>query len=206
MVTHTKAYTMRLAALKLAGRTIGETSAARLAWIVRFIGDDPATWHPAVGTAHGDCLLALGRGGIPDTLMGGIALPDPLRSKQVEALHGELRTTLRELLNNARVSIPTPEGKSEGFIRCTAAGVKPAVFATIAAHASARTGILQAVKNLIFQAGARLIACPSCGAPFLAVRKQLFCSPRCAQRARNARREEKRRRKTTRRTSTQGGR
>jgi hypothetical protein len=112
---------------------------------------------------------------------------------------------LRDLLgkNPTRaqlVEIPT-EGQTEALIRLTPAGKKPAMFVTSRGQASARTAIFQAVKDLILRAGDRLIAClaPRCGAPFIAIRKQEYCSPRCAQRVRNEKRPDTRPRKTVRR-------
>jgi len=201
-----EAYATRLEDLKLASKVIGDTHAARLGWVVRFIAEDTASWHPAVRTIHGDCLLALGRGGVPDNLVGGLDLPDALTPEEVDALHGELRATVRELLTRNptgafKVPIPT-DGLMEGLVRCTPAGSKPAMFApsyTPPPATPARTAIFQAVKTLLLQVGEPLIACPACQTPFLAVRKMLFCSPRCAQRARNDKREAKRPRKTERR-------
>jgi hypothetical protein len=194
----------RLEDLKLATRTIGDTTAARLAWVIRFIGEDPAAWHPAVATAHGDCLQALARGGIPDNLMGGVELPEVLTPGDVAGLHAELRATVRDLLSKNplganKVTIPT-EGDSESLVRLTQAGKKPALFASGHGHTSARTAVFQGVKDLIVQAGDRLIACPACGKPFIALRKQEYCSTSCAQRARNERREANRPRKTDRKT------
>jgi hypothetical protein len=134
--------------------------------------------------------------------VGGIDLPEALTPEEVEALHGELRATVRDLLSlnpkgAIRVTIPT-DGLTESLVRYTAAGEKPAMFAVAYGHVVARTAIFQAVKTLILQAGDRLIACPVCGKPFIAVRKQVFCLPRCAQRARNEKRVDKRPRKTNR--------
>lgn len=200
---------MRLADLKLATKHIGDTPAARLTWVVRFVREDPAQWHPAVAvrTAHGDCLLALARGGFPENLMGGIALPAALTPGEVDALHGELCALLHDFFNKNptgiyKVELPI-EGKSESLWRLTAAGHTPAQFATSASHASPRTAVLQAVKTLILQAGARIIRCPACETPFLKLRKQLFCTAQCAQRARNKRREDQRPRKTDRKNRRQ---
>jgi hypothetical protein len=192
------AYAARLADLKVARKAIGDTSAARLAWVVRFVGEDPGSWHSATRTAHGDCLVALGHGGIHAGLMGGIRLPPPLAPEEVTALHTELRTFLCALVSGGEagerptmVQIPT-EGLTEFVVRATRPGVKPAVFTMTYGHTKARTAIFQAVKNLVLNAGAQLLACPVCGGPFVAVRKQRFCSTKCAQRVRNDRKAERR--------------
>jgi hypothetical protein len=102
---------------------------------------------------------------------------------------------VRALLNNTNpdgfgyVSIPT-EGLTERLMRSRTAGKKPAVFGVIYGFDNPRTAIFQAVKTLILQAGERLIGCPGpdCGTPFLAAHKTQFCTPTCAQRARNKKR------------------
>jgi hypothetical protein len=189
------AYETRLADLKVATRTIGATYEARLAWVVRFIAEDVATWQSATRTAHGNCLLALIEP-IPDSFMGGIKLREPMAGADVEALHGELRTMLRDLLNTppasfTTVTIPT-EGRSEKLFRATAAGVKPARFAMSYRDEPNRTGVFQAVKDCILRAGERLHGCPVCGTPFMAVRKQQFCTSKCAQKVRNDKRAPRR--------------
>src|SRR5437660_10023744 len=55
------AHASRLAGLRAATRAIGKTASEQLAWVLRFIEEDPATWHPAVRHAHADCLFALAR-------------------------------------------------------------------------------------------------------------------------------------------------
>jgi hypothetical protein len=189
----------RLADLKAARRAIGDTHASRLAWVVRFVAENPATWHPAVRVAHGDCLHMVALHGV----VSEEKAPDPMAPDDVEALHHDLRAKLRDLLgkNPTRtqmVDIPT-EGQTEVLIRLTHAGAKPAMFATSRGQVSLRTAVFQAVKDLILQAGERLIACPSCGTPFLYNRKQMFCKVTCAQKVRNDRRDAKRPRKTERR-------
>jgi hypothetical protein len=181
----------RLTELRLATQAIGDTHATRLAWLVRFIGENPATWHPAVRGVHGDCLLSLARPTLTN-LAGGRALPGALTADEIVALHGELRTTVRALLNTnperfAHVSIPT-EGLTERLERLTSAGKKPAVFGVSYGFDKPRTAIFQAVKTLILQTGARLIGCPECQTPFLATHKAKFCTPNCSQRARNKKR------------------
>jgi hypothetical protein len=189
----------RIADLKAAQHLIGDTYPARLAWVIRFIAEDPTTWYPAVRAAHGDCLHMLVFG-----IVDYDNLPDPMTPEEVETLHRDLRDKLRKLLNPwpdgqlPMVSIPT-EGQTEGLVRASAVGKKPAIFGTTHGQATAYTAVFQAVKNLILQAGHRLLACPACGTPFISVRKQEYCTPRCSQRTRNKNRVDKRPRKTKRR-------
>ena len=50
--------------------------------------------------------------------------------------------------------------------------------------------MLFALHNLIQRAGGQLHACPACQAPFVAHRKQRYCSLGCNQRMRNKRKEQ----------------
>ena len=81
----------RLEDLKVATTVIGDTAAARLAWVVAFAQENPLKWHSATRAAHGDNLLALAHHGYPASLAGGVALPPPLPAPAVDALHDELR-------------------------------------------------------------------------------------------------------------------
>src|SRR5262245_21586084 len=112
----------RTSDLKQATAIIGSTSAARLAWAVRFIGEDPANWHPAVAVPHVDCLHSLARP-ILSNMVEMPHPPDAFTPDEVGVLHGELRALFRDLLGKnptgpAMVMIPT-EGRTEGLVRAT---------------------------------------------------------------------------------------
>jgi hypothetical protein len=173
----------------VASRDIGDTASARLAWVVRFVRENPATWHSATRTANGDRLVAFGKRGFPESLIGGVDLPPPLSAPDIDAIHHEIGTFLRAIVTCApgQVVSWSIEGSTAGLVRSTAVGAKPAIFASAFGHKDARTAIMQHVRDLVLQAGERLLACPQCRAPFIAIRKQIFCTPECAQRARNAR-------------------
>jgi hypothetical protein len=51
--------------------------------------------------------------------------------------------------------------------------------------------IVTAVWNIIMDVGDKLRACAKCGSPFVAVRRQEYCSPLCSQRTRIGRRPRK---------------
>ena len=189
----------RLDDLKVATKTIGATAAARLTWVVRFVDEDPATWHSAMRAAYGDCLVALSCGGFPDNFVELPNLPPPLAPEKVTDLHADLGAMLRPLLSNGgpgafEVPIQT-EGGITGIIRLTGVGVRPAQFTRRYGHVDSRSAIVHRVVDLLEQAGGRLIACPACKKPFVAVRKQRFCKTRCAQRVRNERKAERRTKK-----------
>jgi hypothetical protein len=193
-------YAKRLADLHAATRTIGDTYAARLAWVVRFVREDPAA-HSAVRAADGDCLAALASHGFPESLRGGVKLPQPFAPEDVIELHAEMRTFLRAVVNGkvGEVVVVPTEGLAMGLLRATNVAVKPAVWAESYGSTNVRTAVLQAVKTLILRGGERLVACKGCAGPLVSVRKQEYCSKECAQRIRNDRRADKRPRKTERR-------
>ena len=180
-------YAVRLHDLLVATKTIGPTSESRLRWLVDF-ARKPLTGHSGTSAEAGDCLVALVRP-IPPNLVGGIPLPDPLSQEEVAALHAELDTTLRALVNNpaGRITPFPSEGVTTGLVRATIAGRTPVLWASTASHATVRVAILQKLRDLVLQVGGRLLACPICHAAFLKHRKQAFCDPVCAQKARNAR-------------------
>jgi len=52
-------------------------------------------------------------------------------------------------------------------------------------------GILWGVINLLLEAGTHLQACPVCSEPFVARKRQAYCSTACAQRERDERKKKK---------------
>ena len=169
--------------LAIARRTIGDTLAARLEWLLRFLREDPGTWHSMVRTAHGDNLLAFG--------YQAAHLPPPaaLTAEAVEQLHRELRRALRDLVEGRTVALPTDELK-EGLVMVSEPRDKRAEFSVSFSTTNPRTGVFHALRELLLsRAASRLRRCPRCGAPFLAVRRQAYCTERCSQRERNERKK-----------------
>lgn len=187
----------RMKDLKMATTLIGDTSAARLGWLVAFTQESPARWHSATRATHGDCLLALARGGYAPSEAYDerhVTLPAPLEPSAVVGLHDELRASLRTLVSAKKggvVEIPS-EGLRETLWRVSYAGQKPAKFTTGWSADNARTGVFQALKRLVVEVGSRLLQCKGCGDAFVAVRQQVFCKESCAQRARNDRKAQRR--------------
>lgn len=180
------AYQERLEDLKAATRTIGDTNADRLAWLVNFIAEDPKTWHSATRAERGDCLVALGTGGYLSSLVGEIELPSPLAPAVIGTLHREMREKVRSLVGGDQwVHFPTGDAY---LARFTDVGESPAQYLLSYGHTTPRAAIFHAAKDLILGSGGdRLLACPKCGTPFVRVRRQVFCSRECAQDVRNER-------------------
>jgi len=56
---------------------------------------------------------------------------------------------------------------------------------------SDRDAIIAAIWNVIVEVGDKLRSCTECGTPFVAVKRQEYCTPSCSQRARIRRRPKK---------------
>ena len=185
--------------VRRAGEQLEAAPGGPLGWLVAFVAQDPKAWLPGEGEAHGFRLLALvHRNRIPPNLVGGTNIY-PLKPREVVALHGELRAFLMKAVTApgrpaaVMISVPT-EGLESCLVRATAPGVKPAIF-SYSRGGPFRTMLFQEVAALIV-ASDRLLACPGprCGQPFLALRKRVFCSDKCAQQFHDARKIEARRR------------
>jgi hypothetical protein len=192
-VSAKSAYAQRIAELHDAHHAIGDTNASHLAWVVKFVGEDPHLWNAGTERTHGNCLDVLARGGFPDVFVGGIRLPPPLEAREVHAVH----QAVKEMLNaavQARVGqlVPIPtEGLTMALVRVTEKGAKPAQWGVSYGSETASTAVLKRVADLVLAAGDRLIACKYCGGPMVSVKKQLFCNPFEAQKFRNDKRPEK---------------
>ena len=132
--------------------------------------------------------MALARPIAPN-LVFGIDLPDRLTREEVVALHEATGRVLRDAVAG-RVASFLADGMTVAVVRRTRAGERPARYVPTYGHAEARTAVLFALHNLIHWAGRQLHACPACQAPFVAHRKQRYCSLGCNQRIRNKRKEQ----------------
>jgi hypothetical protein len=171
--------------VRIAAQQVDAEPGGKLGWMVRFAREDPASWLPGDRDAHGWRLLSFPRPIAPNEVREtGI---HPLAPQDVIALHSEIREMLRAIVggpeNRGRgIEIPT-DGLKVSLIRASGPGKKPAIFGF--SHGGPfRTMLFQKLAELVV-ANDRLIACPFCGEPFLALRKQKFCGPKCAERWHN---------------------
>jgi hypothetical protein len=170
--------------LLIAEQQIDAAPGGRLGWIVAFAREDPAQWLPADREAHGYRLMAFGilHVGEPDLAASPANVVPVPTSEDVIALHAELKGKFRELVRvPAGQCVHFPVGDVRiMLIRRTAPGAKPAIFHAVM-DGSWRTILWQKLFSMIAETD-RLIACLTCGEPFLALRKMKFCTPKCAQR------------------------
>lgn len=188
------AYRERLADLKTASVQVGDSDRARLAWVVTFAREDPRAWHSSAVAQFGDGLLALEHP-FPESLCGGVRLPPRIPAAEVREIHEKIASLLQRLVT-ARVmeyvEIPT-QGLTIFMVRITAVGAKNAVFAQALSAKRLDVLLLNRIRDLLFRAGGRVIACGLCGRPIFAVRKQMYCdSNTCGQKARNVRKATRR--------------
>lgn len=162
-----------------------------LGWLVRFVREDPDTWLPGDVEAHGYRLLAFVYPHLSEkTLALGEPIP-PITPYSVEEIHDELRGFFHELVSapvGQGVTIPTDD-LVVSLWRTADPGKKPAAWGR-GRGGPRRTLLYQEVAELVFRQD-RLIACPQCSRPFLALRKKKFCTLECLQTWWDAKRSKK---------------
>ena len=171
--------------LRVAAQQIDTEPGGRLGWILRFAREDPARWLPADREAHGYRLLAFGHPVFAAPpyapfLVGGTNIR-PLAPEEIMALHSELRDKFRALVSvPAGVAVDIPaDGLETALVRTSAPGTRGQF--GFGRGGPFRTMLFQAVAALVRDTD-RLVACPTCQEPFLALRKTKFCTPKCTQR------------------------
>ena len=166
--------------VSIAAEQIDSEPGGRLGWVLRFVREDPKRWLPGEREAHGYRLLALGLRATP----GGAPLVPgsrPLTASDVAALHTELRDWFHRLVNTPAmglVEIPS-DGLKTSILRAPKPGERGAN--VMIRRGPFRVTLWQTVADLACDT-TRLVACPTCDQPFLALRKMKFCSPECTQR------------------------
>jgi hypothetical protein len=163
-----------------------------LGWLVDFARSDPATWLPGDRDAHGHRLLGLIYP-LPENQvrLGSGPIP-PITPADVEAFHDELYDFFHRLVTvdaGALVEIPT-DGLVEVIVRASARSSEtltldgiagpaavPAIFG-VSRGGPRKTMLYQEIKQLVI-ASDRLMSCPRCHRPFLALRKKKFCDKDC---------------------------
>jgi hypothetical protein len=167
-----------------AGHALDAEPGGRLAWLLRFVREDPAKWIPEEVALHGIRLLACWFPRLPPDVvsLGPRIRLAPLTTSNVRRLHAAFREWFRQLVRVPAgvpgVEVPIP-GLRMVMLRMTRPGRKPAMF-RLSAGGPGRTRLFYQAAQWVV-ATDRLIACPECREPFLALRKRLFCSAPCLQ-------------------------
>lgn len=165
---------------RLAGEELDKEPGGRLGWLVQFAREDPAKWLPGAQESHGYRLLACAWGPLLPSLVSFGPDPDaprsPLTPADVRRFHRELRAWFHALVSypGGMPGIVVPmRGYGLTLVRATAPGEKPSIFG-MAPRGPLKTMLFHRAAQWIF-ATDRLVACPECRRPVLALRRRLFC-------------------------------
>jgi hypothetical protein len=164
---------------RIAGEQLDKEPGGRLGWLVHFAREGPAKT-PGALESQGEQLLACALGPLPPNLVSFGPDPDAQRSTftpaDVRRFHRELRNWFHALVSYPGlvpgVAVPM-KGYRMTLVRMTRPGVKPSIFAP-STGGPLRTKLFHRAAQWII-ATDRLVACPECGRPVLALRRRLFC-------------------------------
>jgi hypothetical protein len=185
--------TRELEAERLAVERMGQNDEDRLRWVLEFAKKDMDKLRPGERIALGYDLRQLLPIGWAVKREQGTPVPEPA----LRRIHGILAGSLRTLLADDRdMSHPDagwilPTGRDR-VIRVSRKGSKQAIF-TLTSEGDDETTIVRGIADLVVRAGRRLRLCAraACGQPFVATRRQEYCSNSCSQRVRNDTKKQK---------------
>jgi hypothetical protein len=183
--------------LQQARDRMGQTPAQMLRWVLEFIAGDLGRLRPGERDAkaqdllflpvllhsHGDVLptMAMGRDRISDADL----LTIQERIKQ--GIHGLLAPKPRWW----ELPAPKADGLGHSYLMRIKTDSKFTRFAiNWGIMNSPADSIVMSVVFLLLQAGDRLRGCRHCGNPFIATKRQEYCTPACSQAERNQRKKE----------------
>lgn len=174
--------------IELAERRVGKTPHDRLRWVIDFIYKDLSLLRPeekiAIGydlrTIHPpECTVIVGSGPMPEDL---------LLAYQTEIKDGITRMFF-DPVGHWDLPIGTHPNESRSLFRTSENDSKITRF-QLAYQYEERKGIIEGVVYLILhEASQKLRACEECGKLFIATKRQIFCLPPCAQKARDRRKQ-----------------
>jgi len=183
---------------ELAVQRMGGTPEDRLRWVVRFARLDLGLFRPEEKVALGYDLRQFYQIGwfIKRTF-------GPMRERQLYHLQKQIIDGLRNLVTDPRSYLDgakllcdpqagwyLPAARAQ-ILRLSPLGSKPAKFYMMRESDNEEAVILWGVAELLITAGSRLRSCGGCQSPFVARKRQEYCSPECSQRMRNLRRQKK---------------
>lgn len=167
----------------LARKRIGSTREQRLRWLVeRFLRTDLATLRAEERVALGYDLLALVPGGRTVA-----RFPGPMSEAQIGALHEEVSRGIRAIVRGQSWALP-PTGTVVLMLRREKGSREQHI--DRAATGDDTQAVVAGIERLLIHEGSRLRACDECSTPFVARKRQAYCSPKCSQRTRTRRKRQ----------------
>jgi hypothetical protein len=161
-------------------KRVGATAEDQLRWVVEFAQKDMKLLRSEERVALGKDLRLL----VPDG-WEGIEKMKPMDEATVARLHSHISQGIKDLLdsNSGKWRLP----RIAGLTLCRS---EPPTRYQLTGEGGEFEGVVLGVFNLILRLGSRLKACdsPACGKPFVATRRQEYCSMTCSQRERDKRR------------------
>ncbi|MDO8475060.1 MAG: hypothetical protein Q7W02_02495 [Candidatus Rokubacteria bacterium] len=163
-------------------RRVGETPEQRLRWIMDFLRLDLDLLTSGEVEAKGDDLRMIAAHSLPR----GVGLKttvSPMAAGVLRRYRDQIHEGLRSVLGKdcqwPLSGRPVLERRAGGF--------------RIVVDGDEMVGILSGIAQLIVEAGDRLRACqdPACGTPFVATKRQAYCTTKHSQRVRNQKRIQK---------------
>jgi hypothetical protein len=182
--------------LRMAEMRVGRTTAERLRWVIDFSNRDLGLLRKEELVALGDDLQMLPRLHAaqhhhePITEAHDSEAPS-MQPDDVLKVHDSMRRGFQGLLQEP--SEPWAiDAKSIFVARIHKQDAKQPQFRFGSLGTEQKSAILATVIGLLLEDGHQLRACDSCRTPFLAVRRQIFCSSECSQIERNLRKQKAR--------------
>ena len=158
------------------------TAQERLRWLVEMLREEFSSFGRSEAQAFREGLLRL----IAPDWSANASIDQGLSNRAVEALHRELREVFWGFVAEPPRRWPLPSAFA--FLQHS----EPGGAFYFSSEGPPETAVRWAVANLLMESGENLLRCPECGTPFVRVRRQEFCSERCAQQVRDQRKAAKR--------------
>jgi len=178
-------------------RRMGETSAARLRWVLDFAYRDLDILRREERVALAYDLLTLAAHTLP-LGAGGHGGPSTAATTMSDE---SLRGYQREIAEGLRGMLDLRNLKAWPIPAQPALALRPMGSSNpedsrgprfrVIFEGDERAGIIGGVAHLVIEAGDLLRSCRECGRPFVRVRRQEYCSATCSQKTRNRRMAEK---------------
>jgi hypothetical protein len=178
---------------------MGSDDEQRLGWVLTFGEKDLDKLRPEERIALGHDLRQLLPIGWGVTHAQGVPVAEPMMRHIQAVVREKIRTLLSDdrdvdaMMVDRKAGWSLPSGHDR-LVRISHAGSKRARFSLVS-EGDEQTTIVRGIADLVLRAGSRLRLCrnSACGKPFLATKRQEYCTPECSQIVRNRRKQRNKR-------------